>query len=166
MPAEALEAVSRLKSVGAVLVVVSNQPAAAKGTTTLTALAEVNDAIVAAYANEGLAFDRIMYCHHHPDGVDPDLTGPCDCRKPSPGMLVRATTELGIPDDVERWMIGDSDVDIEAGCAAGATTILVEEPLSEHRRMGNVTPDHRVGSVLSAADLVVAGIRRPSPGET
>ncbi len=119
-----------------------------------------------AYKDDGLTFDLVLYCHHHPDGTVVEWRKECDCRKPAPGLLIRAAAELGRGDLRDAWMIGDSDVDIQAGAAVGATTVLVEEPLSAHRRTGSANPDHRVGSVLFAAELVVAGIRHPSPGET
>ena len=74
-------------------------------------------------------FDGFYYCVH-------DLDERCDCRKPQPGLLIRAAAEL----DVDRngsWMIGDDETDVEAGRAAGCATILISSD----------------ASVTSAADL-------------
>lgn len=164
--AEAIAAVRLLRRTNAVLAVVSNQPSAAKGTTTLEELAKVDRAVQEAFADAGLAFDLVVYCWHHPDGIKPELAGKCDCRKPAPGLLLRAMDELGVEPTASLWMIGDSDVDISAGLAVGATTILVEEPRSAHRRSGSPLPDHRTQSVLSAAELVVTRIGHPTRGGT
>ena len=66
----------------------------------------------------------------------PELAGPCDCRKPAPGMLLRGrASELGL-DLAASWIVGDSDADVEAGRRAGTRTVLVEHPGSAHRRSG------------------------------
>ena len=77
------------------------------------------------------------YCHHHPD-----FTGPCDCRKPAPGLLLRAADELGL-ELSESWMIGDADTDVAAAHAAGAQAVLVAHPRTAHRRSGAVRRPHR-----------------------
>ncbi len=160
----AREAVSLLTSVDPFLIVVSNQPAAAKGTVSLAQLTSVHDEVMRAYQNAGLGFDLVRYCHHHPSGVVADLTCVCDCRKPAPGLLTRALVDLAPLRGVhDLWMVGDSDVDVLAGAAAGARTVLVEDPRSAHRRTGSLEPDHRVSSVLSAAKLLVAHSQRSVP---
>ena len=74
------------------------------------------------------------------------LSGPCDCRKPAPGMLLDAAGALEL--DLSRsWMLGDTDTDVEAGEAAGCRTVLIEYPGSAHKRSGQASPD------LGAADL-------------
>ena len=91
-------------------------------------------------AAEGASFDDFRICLHHPEGVVPELTGPCDCRKPAPGMLLDAARELDI--DLERsWMIGDTDSDVLAGRAAGCRTVLIEQPHSAHKRTAQPHPD-------------------------
>ena len=165
VPSSAVEAVRLLRSVDARLIIVSNQPAAAKGTCTLDDLEAVHNAVIAVFTGHGLAFDAVEYCHHHPDAVVDALAGPCACRKPMPGLLVAGAARVGLGNPSSTWVIGDSDVDIIAGNAFGAFTILVEEPLSAHRRSGAVEPDYRAGSVLSAAEIVVAGVCHCSSGE-
>ena len=62
------------------------------------------------------------------------------------------------------WLIGDSDVDVEAGRRAGCRTVLVEEPRSSHRRHG-ATADARAADVLEAALIVAAALPAHIPGE-
>jgi D-glycero-D-manno-heptose 1,7-bisphosphate phosphatase len=153
----AAEALRLLRSLGVPLVVVSNQPSAAKGTADLAALAAVHDAVVARLADEGLAVDEVRYCFHHPAGTDRELGRACDCRKPAPGLILQAADALGLDAAaLERsWLIGDSDVDVEAGRAAGLRTVLVEDPRSAHRRFG-AEATARAADVLEAARIVAA----------
>ncbi len=97
-------------------------------------------------AAEGVRFDASRLCLHHPDGVVAELSGPCDCRKPAPGMLLDAARALGL-DLGGSWMLGDTDADVAAGRAAGCRTVLIEHPASAHKRGGGASPD------LIAADL-------------
>lgn len=151
----AAEGLRALQRIGATTVLVSNQPGAAKGETTLASLLAVHERVTAQLADEGLRLDAHYYCFHHPKAVDVTLLGPCACRKPKVGLLEEAVQALyhgGRPQSV--WMVGDTDADVEAGVAFGARTVLVEHPLSAHRRSTDVTPDYRAGSLREAAILI------------
>ena len=150
----AAAALRRLRDAGFVLVGVSNQPAAAKGTVPLERLREVQERVLALLALEGVAPDDFRICHHHPDGTVPELTGTCDCRKPAPGMLLDAAAALRL-DLGASWMIGDSDADVAAGRAAGCRTVLVEHPGSAHKRADTGLADGYAPDLESAAALVV-----------
>ena len=127
------------------LVLVSNQPSAAKGQTTLEALAAVHERVVQELRRAGVELDGVYYCHHHPD-----FTGPCACRKPAPGMLRDAAAALDL--DLPRsWMIGDADTDVTAAHAAGCKVVLVEHPQTAHRRRGAVAPEHTAPDLRAAA---------------
>lgn len=157
-----IDALRILRACGATLVVVSNQPSAAKGTASVADLEAVHREIAGRLTAAGVEPDDWRYCHHHPDAVDPALAR-CDCRKPRPGMLLAAARDLGI-DLSASWMVGDGDADVGAGRAAGCRTILVEHPGSAHRR-GDEAPDVRVASILDAARHVEAA-SRATPGPT
>jgi D-glycero-D-manno-heptose 1,7-bisphosphate phosphatase len=144
----------RLRDAGFLLVGVSNQPAAAKGTVPLDELKRVQARVLELLRAEGVEPDAFRLCFHHPDGTVPGLAGTCDCRKPAPGMLLDAARELKL-DLSSSWMIGDTDADIEAGSAAGCRTILVENPASSHKRTGAVRPDLRASDLATAADLLL-----------
>jgi D-glycero-D-manno-heptose 1,7-bisphosphate phosphatase len=154
LAAGAVEGLRALREGGLMLVGLSNQPSAAKGKASLADLRAVHDRIVALLAEEGIALDDWRYCFHHPDGVVPELSGPCDCRKPAPGMLLDAAAELGI-NLTASWTIGDSDTDVGAGRAAGTSTLLVEHPGSAHRRGTGARPDARVRNLSQAAAFVL-----------
>ena len=150
----AVDGLRVLRSAGLLLIVVSNQPAAAKGKATLEDLEAVHDRVRALLARAGVELDGWRYCHHHPDGIVPELTGDCPCRKPRPGMLLDAARERSI-DLPKSWMVGDSDADIDAGRAAGCRTVLVGHRASGHRRSGSVRPDHHAHNLFAAATLVL-----------
>jgi D-glycero-D-manno-heptose 1,7-bisphosphate phosphatase len=100
--------------------VVSNQSVIARGWATHEQVHDVNDRIQALLGEaSGAHVDAFYYCPHHPD-----ITGPCECRKPAPGMLLQAAREHGI--DLKRsYMVGDTATDIEAGINAGTRTVLL-----------------------------------------
>jgi len=129
----AAAAVAALRSAGYALVCVTNQPAAAKGQASVSTLQAIQRRVGELLAAEGAGLDAWRMCPHHPAGVVPELSGPCDCRKPAPGMLLEAAGEMGL--DLSRsWLFGDTDADMLAGRAAGCRTVLVANPFSAHKR--------------------------------
>jgi D-glycero-D-manno-heptose 1,7-bisphosphate phosphatase len=154
LAAGAVDGLHVLARLGVPVVVVSNQPAAAKGTATREQLRGVHDEIERLLRSEGIAIDDYRYCFHHPDGLDAELGVRCTCRKPAPGMVITAASELGVADLSASWLIGDSDVDVLAGRSAGCRTILVEDPASRHRRSG-VEADARAPDLAAAANVVL-----------
>jgi D-glycero-D-manno-heptose 1,7-bisphosphate phosphatase len=150
----AADALRRLAGAGWKLIGVSNQPAAAKGTISLDELQAVQARVLALLAAEGVTFDDFRLCLHHPAGIVPELSGPCDCRKPAPGMLQEAATAHGI-DLTRSWMIGDTDADVAAGRAAKCATILVENPDSAHKRVGSSRADRLVPDLAAAVTFIL-----------
>lgn len=114
-----------LQQAGFRLVVVTNQSGIARGLFTEEALARMHEHLAAELGRAGVQIDGWYYCPHHPDGCIPELARRCECRKPQPGMLLRAARELRL--DLGRsWMIGDILADVEAGNRAGCRTVLVD----------------------------------------
>jgi len=151
----ALEGLDILRELRATVVLVSNQPAAAKSEASLASLLEVHERFIAVLADEGHTLSGTYYCWHHPDAVESSFRGPCNCRKPQPGLLLAAAAELGVGGDLTAaWMVGDTDADVGAGNAVGATTILIEHPLSAHRRTPNIQPDFRAADLADAARII------------
>jgi D-glycero-D-manno-heptose 1,7-bisphosphate phosphatase len=129
-----------------ILICVSNQPAAAKGRVQVEQLLAVHRRVSDLLAQEGVHLAASRLCLHHPRGVVPELSGPCSCRKPAPGMLLDAAATMGA-DPGASWMVGDTDADVAAGRAAGCRTLLIEHQGSVHKRLRGCCPD------LSAPDL-------------
>ena len=107
----------RLAELGLGLVVVTNQSAIGRGYFDRARLEEIHARLVADLAAEGVRLDGIFFCPHHPDDA-------CDCRKPAPGMALRAAAELGF-DPARSFVVGDMEGDLGLGRAIGATTFLV-----------------------------------------
>jgi D-glycero-D-manno-heptose 1,7-bisphosphate phosphatase len=154
----AAQGVRALAALGVPLIVVSNQPAAAKGKATPEDLRAVHERVVALLAAEGAEIADWRYCFDHPDALDPARRG-CACRKPRPGMLTDAAREHGL-DLAASFIVGDTDADVGAGRAVGATTILVEHPGTAHRRTAGVAgqADAVAADLAAAAALVAARI--------
>ncbi|WP_042288006.1 D-glycero-alpha-D-manno-heptose-1,7-bisphosphate 7-phosphatase [Paraburkholderia mimosarum] len=107
------------------LVVVSNQRGVALGRFAHTALAGVEERLHRMFADCGATLHAAYWCPHDPLGHVAPWACDCDCRKPQPGMLLRASREHGI-DLARSWMVGDILDDVEAGNRAGCRAILVD----------------------------------------
>jgi D-glycero-D-manno-heptose 1,7-bisphosphate phosphatase len=144
-------AAARLAGAGFALICVTNQPAAAKGRASIEQLHAVHAEVLGLLAREHVWVDASRLCPHHPEGVVPEFAGPCICRKPAAGMLLDAAAEFGI-DLGASWMVGDSDVDIAAGRAAGCRTVLLDYPKSARKRTGSARPDLRADDLADAVE--------------
>ena len=120
----AVAGVSLLVRAGYQLVVVSNQSGVARGYFEEAALTAVEQRIRQIVAEAGAGLAGFYYCPHHPSGSVDDYAFECDCRKPKPGLLLRAAEELNVA-LAESWMIGDILDDVEAGHAAGCRAALL-----------------------------------------
>ena len=107
------------------LVIITNQAGLARGYFTEADLHRMHDYLTGELAALGVHVDGIYYCPHHPEGVVEGLSIRCECRKPQPGMLLRAARELDL--DLEHsWFVGDILDDVEAGNRANCRTVLVD----------------------------------------
>jgi D-glycero-D-manno-heptose 1,7-bisphosphate phosphatase len=147
-------ALRKLSAAGYRIVVVSNQSGVARGLFDVSSLSDVERTVRELLSREGISLDGFYFCPHAPDGSIAEYAIVCDCRKPAPGMLLRAADDLGI--DLKRsWMIGDILDDVEAGRAAGCQTILVGAGSKTAVRTPSREP-HRVAVDLpSAADAIL-----------
>ena len=122
------EAIKNINASGYLAIVVTNQPVIARGEVTVEELQLIHNKMETLLGAEGAYLDDIYYCPHHPhkgyEGEIPELKIDCDCRKPKPGMLIRAAHDFNI-DLTQSWMIGDGENDIKAGKAAGCKTALI-----------------------------------------
>jgi D-glycero-D-manno-heptose 1,7-bisphosphate phosphatase len=120
----AAAAVRELAGAGWRRVVVTNQSGLARGHYDLATYRAVTGRMRELLAAEGATLDAVCHCPHHPEGAVEEWSVVCDCRKPAPGLLLRAAEELGL-DLAASWCIGDAARDVESGRAAGCRTILV-----------------------------------------
>lgn len=122
------EAIKKINASGYLAIVVTNQPVIARGEVTFDELEQIHNKMETLLGVEGAYVDAIYYCPHHPhkgyEGERPELKFDCDCRKPKPGMLLKAAEDFNI-DLSKSWMVGDGENDIKAGKAAGCHTALI-----------------------------------------
>lgn len=119
-------ALRKLHVSGFRLIVVSNQAVVARGLLSEEGVVELQRYIARQLVEAGApSLDGWYFCPHHPNATLPEYRVVCECRKPRPGLLLRAARELGI-DPKESIMIGDRITDIVAGARAGCKTILAE----------------------------------------
>ncbi len=146
----------RLARAGYHFVVVSNQSGVARGYFKEEALAAVVDRLKALLIQQaGVTLDGFYYCPHHPQGSVLPYAVECDCRKPRPGLLLAAASELNI-DLRKSWMIGDILDDIEAGKRAGCRTILIDNGHETRWEKGIFrSPDFIAGSLEEAANIIL-----------
>ena len=111
------EAIAKLTQAGHRIIVCTNQAAVARGYVSVETVEEIHRRMLAGIAELGGSIEKIYYCPHAKDEN-------CLCRKPRPGLLLRARDELGI-DLSDAVFIGDSMTDVRAGLAAGVHSILV-----------------------------------------
>ena len=141
--AGARRAVQRLREAGLRIGLVTNQSGIARGLLTPGAVLAVNDELQRRVG----AFDAVAVCPHGPqDG--------CDCRKPAPGLVLRAAGALGLRPE-ETVVIGDIGADVGAAAAAGARSILVPTPATRREEVEEaplVAPD-----LVAAVVLVLGG---------
>lgn len=134
---------ARLKSAGFLLVVMTNQPDVGRGTQSR----EVVEAMHAKLQSALPWLDRIEICYH----AGEHFGHPCGCRKPRPGLILRAAAELKI--DLHRsYVIGDRWRDIDCACAAGCRAIFITRGYTERLRE---KPDFTVASFREAANAVL-----------
>lgn len=148
-------ALRRLRDRGFVFVVVSNQPGIAEGRFDASALDAVEARLRALLADENIELLGCYWCPHAPRCGRDDVA-PCDCRKPAPGLLLRAANAYGI-DLARSWMVGDILDDVEAGARAGCRTVLLDngnETLWE--RLAQRRPDCIAHSFAEAAASILA----------
>ena len=147
------EAVRLLNQSDYLSIVVTNQPMIAKGFVTFHDVDEVHKRLETELGNEKAYLDGIYFCPHHPEkgfpGEVAELKIDCGCRKPKPGMLLRAREDFNI-DLQSSWMIGDRDSDMQAGKNAGCHTILVGDTIS-----GSTAADYRFPNLLEAVRFIL-----------
>ena len=159
----ALAGLSRLAQTDLSLVVISNQPGVARGLFAADALNAVGVKLAAMFHAAGAHLDGFYWCPHHPEGVVQPYAMACDCRKPKPGLLLRAAQELGL-DLAESWFIGDILDHVEAGNRAGCRSILLDVGNETEWRTGPDREPYCRAPDLDAAARIVAEDATMRPG--
>jgi D-glycero-D-manno-heptose 1,7-bisphosphate phosphatase len=141
-----LEALSILDS-RYIKVIISNQSGVARGRFNEGDVRKFNSGLEKLLSNSGVRMDGWYFCPHGPDDN-------CACRKPRPGMILRAAEDLSIAID-ESWLVGDKSSDILAGRAAGLKTILVKTGYAGREPgSSNISPDYLADNLLEAVKII------------
>jgi len=109
--------IKKLKENGFLVIIITNQSAINRGLITHTKLEEIHHTVQKYFRDQNVELDGFYYCPHRPEEG-------CDCRKPKPGLLLKAIEEHNINSKLS-WMVGDSESDIEAGKTVGCKTIKI-----------------------------------------
>lgn len=140
------EAIRHINSSGYLAIVITNQPVIARGEVTVPELDLIHQKMETLFGMQGAYLDGLYYCPHHPDkgfeGEVEALKFDCDCRKPKPGLILRAAQDFNISLE-DSWMIGDGKNDVLAGKNAGCKTVLIGEGDFGQ----DVTSDSLIGAV-------------------
>ncbi len=147
------DAIKRLNKKGIRVIVVTNQSGVARGYFTEERVLEINEYLKELLANDGASLDGIYYCPHHPEF---DQT--CDCRKPKPGLLIRAADDLQI--DLEAsYVVGDklSDLELAGSISAKGVLVLTGYGLEARRNLetGSVVPHFIAKGLKEAVEWII-----------
>ncbi|MCM8770237.1 MAG: HAD family hydrolase [Candidatus Omnitrophica bacterium] len=146
-----INALKKFNQAGYSIVIASNQAGVGKGIYSQAALEEITRKMLEVLTDHGVHIAQVFYCVH----TDEDN---CPCRKPKPGMLLRAAEELQLPDLRRTFFIGDASTDVEAGKNAGARTILVlsgKTRSPEETASWSVQPDFIAHNLSEAVEIVL-----------
>ena len=139
----------RLKDRGFLLIIASNQGHIAKGHLDVKDVEQFNRSLASILAEHGARPDLVLYCPHHPRGIVPSLTIKCKCRKPAPGMMLTAASNLNV-DLSASYVVGDYIWDIQAGQSVGCTTIGLGDRIPPN------VADMTANCFREAAELILA----------
>jgi D-glycero-D-manno-heptose 1,7-bisphosphate phosphatase len=145
------------------VIVVTNQAGVARGYFSEARVAEVHTHLDALLAQQGAHIDGYYYCPHHPSKGIGAYECACQCRKPRPGMLIRAADEFGLSLP-HSYLVGDKVSDLQAARAAGCEAMLVKTgygqvvcgELSQHG-LGEIVV---VENLIGAVDLCLASLTK------
>jgi D-glycero-D-manno-heptose 1,7-bisphosphate phosphatase len=151
-------ALQQLHENGYLAIVITNQAGVARGYFSEDMVENIHRRMTDELKASGATLDAIYYCAHHPLVGEPPYRLDCDCRKPKPGLLLRAAREFDI-DLSQSWMVGDRYSDIELGANAGVRSALVLSGYGrgewEHQRDDwTIQPDLVAQDLLEAVRLI------------
>ena len=157
------KAIKSLRQAGYLVILISNQPGMAKGQITAETFEKIQKKMKIEMGKAGASLDGEYYCFHHPEAAIKRYKIKCDCRKPAPGLLLKAAREMNI-ELGHSWMIGDNLSDIQAGKAAGCRTVLLGKMKCEVCNLmdeKNARPDNISPDLAGAAQYILDGRTQP-----
>jgi D-glycero-D-manno-heptose 1,7-bisphosphate phosphatase len=156
----AAEALRLLSGEGFLLAVVSNQAGLAKGKFTVEEMEAVHRRFVSSFGAEGVVFDAVEYCPHHPEGAVGEFRRACRCRKPGTALAEEILRRLLVPDSCPRFVVGDKMSDVSMGIRLGAATVLLGTGYGDAEKASGeragIAPDVFLPGMREAAGWIVA----------
>ncbi len=151
-------AIEQLHESGYLAILVTNQAGVARGYFTEDMVQAVHKRMTEELEASGATLDAIYYCAHHPSVGEPPYRLDCDCRKPKPGLLLRAARDFDL-DLTNSWMVGDPYSDVELARNAGVKSVLVLSGYGrgewEHQRdTWTILPDLVAEDLFQAVSLI------------
>jgi D-glycero-D-manno-heptose 1,7-bisphosphate phosphatase len=158
-----VEGMRLLRDRGFILIMASNQSGVARGYFGLARVREANEYILRLLAAGGAAFDGVYFCPHHPDGIVPEYSIRCECRKPRIGMAREAASDFGLALG-DCYVVGDQRSDLEFGRGFGASGVV---HVAGARDCGELihAPDCRAANLLDAARWIIGDRARKEHGQ-
>ncbi|MBU0591108.1 D-glycero-beta-D-manno-heptose 1,7-bisphosphate 7-phosphatase [Candidatus Micrarchaeota archaeon] len=145
---ESANAIKKLNSAGFLVIVITNQSGIARGMYTEDDMHKFNAHMISELKKSGATIDAIYFCpHHNKEAKVEKYSKDCDCRKPKPGMILKAAKEHDI-DLNSSWMVGDMESDMKAGKAVGCKTIMIDGSKGAN---GRQTTAHAIANDLNHA---------------
>lgn len=149
----AAKAIKEINKLGFLAIIITNQAVIARGWRTEKELDQIHAVLVRRLAKSGAKIDAIYYCPHHPEANLKKYRVRCRCRKPKPGMIMKAARKFGV-DPRRSFMVGDHTGDILAGKRAGAKTILVQTGYAGKDGRSDVKPDFMAKDLTEAVRII------------
>lgn len=150
----AFEAVRMLNESGMRVIVVTNQSGVARGFFNEAFVETVHEQIRKRFREKGAFIDYFYYCPHHPTEGIGEYRVECGCRKPEPGMLLRASAELGV-DLPSSYVVGDTARDVELAARCSAAGILVKTGYGMETALSGIEPVYIAEDILDAARWIL-----------
>ena len=147
-----IESLKELQTLNYKLFVITNQPDYAKGKTTLENLKLVHERMHSIFIENKINFTEYYCCYHHPNGIIPEYTMVCKCRKPGNYFLNESKLKYSL-DMANSWTIGDRDTDIYCGQSIGTKTILIIREYSKDKA-GQSNPDYKANNLVEAVEII------------
>jgi D-glycero-D-manno-heptose 1,7-bisphosphate phosphatase len=154
----AAEGIKLLRAKGFLAIIVTNQSGVARGYFSEQRVLEIHQDLQALLAKAGVAIDGFYYCPHHPQVGYAPYRRECECRKPKPGMLLRAAKDFQL-DLAQCFVAGDKVIDILPGIEVGCRTVLVltgygQETLNDGL-LAESQPNYVAVDLLDAAKWII-----------
>ena len=151
------EAIRRLNESQYLTIIVTNQSVIARGKCTEDEMDVIHNRLQSLIGEYGASIDRIYYCSHYPDQLLPggrqDLKIVCNCRKPEPGLIMKAVKDMNI-DLKMSWMVGDMTTDIKAADRVGIRSVLLAKK-GVFDNQFSVHPDAKCLNLKDAVEFIL-----------